>query len=420
MSLASLSVEQENAFALSLYRQLSVKASAAKLDNAMLCPGGVTRLLRAIHAGAKGRTASEIAGAIGLDAKASMAEAPAPAAGSDVLKVASALWADPAVPFLPGYEQTVKDALGAHAASVPLAKDAEAARQTINQWAAEQTGGNIQELLKRGDLRGAQLVLTDAAWFKDSWKSAFKPERTTDAEFTLPDGKKRLVAFVADTRAARVGATPDGEILALPFAAPRYECLCVLPAMRSKESAGSALLRFERELKPETLAAFHAALAEQPHVDMQLPKLDLKGLAADLISPLQALGIKTAFTNAADLSGMTEKGADLKIGVFRQDTAFRLDESGAEASAATTAVMITKSAISPVKPVIFHANRPCLFLIRDTETGGIVFIIRCATPAEAAHPTPSSTVPVEPPAKPDATPPGGEAKPPGATSAPGN
>ncbi len=396
-----LTIDQENTVALALFRQLSGKATAAKLENAMLCPGGVTRLLRCLHTGAMGRSAAEIAKALGLDVKPSSTGAkpaalPAsPPEGASVLKVASALWSDPSVPFLPAYQQTVQAALTARVASVPLVKEPEAARQTINAWAAQETGGNIPELLKKGDLRGSRLVLTDAAWFKDSWKRAFKPEATVEAEFTLPDGGKRRVAFVADLRSARVGATPEAQVLALPFTTPRYECLCVLPTVKPKETAGAALLRFERGLKPETLTALYAALAEEQRADIQLPKLDLKGLSANLVPPLQALGIKTVFTDDADFSGMSEKGAKLKVGVFKQETAFRLDESGAEASAATAAVMVTKSAIAAVKPIVFHADRPCLFLIRDTESGAIVFLIRCAAPPEAPKPAAASAAPPE-------------------------
>lgn len=373
----SLSVEQENAFTFRLFNALPSAGGEGGIENAILCPGGVSRLLRALEFGARGATADEIAKTLDLGPTTRMAAPPLPPA--DVLKIASGIWCDPAHPFLPSYEQGVKKSLGASATIVPLVKEPETARKTINTWASDHTGGNIPELLKPGALDGAILVLTDAAWFKDSWLKQFDPKRSVVEKWTKSDGTAGEAKYVADTRNAKAGRTDAGEVLSLPFASPRYEFLCILPAMKAGETPGAALRRLEKDLKPETLKAFDAVLVDRPRVDIRLPKLNLKGLSTNLIPPLQALGITTAFSERADFSGMTKIGSDLEVGVFKQDTLFRLDETGAEAVAVTVAVMMRAMAI-PGEPVPFHADRPCLMVIRDTETKEIIFLIRCAVP----------------------------------------
>lgn len=388
LSIPGLNAEQDFAFTLALFRQTSAKFSPKDLPNAVLCPGGVVRLLQALHAGSTGSTQKQIAGALKFDPKGAHATAPTLPA---VMKQASAAWTDPSNKLKPAFQQSIKTALAATAESVPLQKDPEVARKTINSWAADHTGGNIKELLKPGDMKGARLVLTDAAWFKDSWRAGFKAERSVTADFTFPDGKKQPARFVADRRKALYAKTALAEVVAIPFASARYQCVCLLPLLLkdSNELPAAALLRLERKLEPGLLSDLFATLAEK-EIDLRLPKLDLQDLATNIKPLLQSLGIKDLFTDAADLSPMCEGGKDLKVGAFKQVAAFKLDEQGAEAAAATAVVVITKSAVIRPEVVVFHADRPCLFLIRDLEASTLALIVRCTAPMSAQGKEPAT------------------------------
>jgi serpin B len=58
-----------------------------------------------------------------------------------------------------------------------------------------------------------------------------------------------------------------------------------------------------------------------------------------------------------------------------------VNEKGAEAAAATAVIMVPKKAIE-TRPFIpeFRADRPFLFLIRDRESGTILFLGRVTQP----------------------------------------
>jgi serpin B len=56
----------------------------------------------------------------------------------------------------------------------------------------------------------------------------------------------------------------------------------------------------------------------------------------------------------------------------------RVDEKGAEAAAATAAVMLAGGIAEPPKE--FKVDRPFLFMIRDARTGLIYFIGRVSNP----------------------------------------
>jgi serpin B len=96
-----------------------------------------------------------------------------------------------------------------------------------------------------------------------------------------------------------------------------------------------------------------------------------------LNAPLQALGMRTAFEPQADFSALTRSEA-LFISLVQHEAFIDVNEAGTEAAAAT-AVAMTRSA--GFMPAVFRADRPFLFLLRDTESGLVLFMGRLARPA---------------------------------------
>ena len=86
-----------------------------------------------------------------------------------------------------------------------------------------------------------------------------------------------------------------------------------------------------------------------------------------------------AFSAGADFSGITGK-KDLFISDVIHKAFVSVDEAGTEAAAAT-AVIMELTAV-PETPVEVTLNRPFIFLIRDIETGAILFVGRVMNPGE--------------------------------------
>ena len=57
-----------------------------------------------------------------------------------------------------------------------------------------------------------------------------------------------------------------------------------------------------------------------------------------------------------------------------------MNEEGTEAAAATAVVMTKAEAIRRYPPIIFRADHPFLFLIRDNKSGSILFMGRVMNP----------------------------------------
>ena len=93
-----------------------------------------------------------------------------------------------------------------------------------------------------------------------------------------------------------------------------------------------------------------------------------------LSDTLAAMGMPLAFSGAADFSGMTGN-RDLFISEVVHKAFVAVDEDGTEAAAATGVVMPTSM------PPDLTIDRPFIFLIRDIDTGAILFVGRVLDPA---------------------------------------
>ena len=91
------------------------------------------------------------------------------------------------------------------------------------------------------------------------------------------------------------------------------------------------------------------------------------------------LGMVDPFTpGSADFTGINTVG-DLYISDVIHKAFIGVDEFGTEAAAATAVVMDNASV--PDEPVPFTVDRPFLFLIRDIQTGAILFVGRVVDPS---------------------------------------
>ena len=104
------------------------------------------------------------------------------------------------------------------------------------------------------------------------------------------------------------------------------------------------------------------------------------------------MGFAAAFERAADFSDATDDPDGLQIDQVIHQSFVRVDEKGAEAAAATAAIML--AAGIPEPPKEFKVDRPFLFMIRDTRTGLIYFIGRVSNPTghSAALPLEAGTI----------------------------
>jgi serpin B len=113
-------------------------------------------------------------------------------------------------------------------------------------------------------------------------------------------------------------------------------------------------------------------------VDLTMPRFEFDS-EFSLKDTLTDMGMTDAFSpDDADFSGMT-RDSELFIADVVHKAFVSVDEAGTEAAAATAVVIPVGDGFEP--PVEVTVDRPFIFLIRDIETGAILFIGRVLDPA---------------------------------------
>lgn len=366
-------IENNAFFALDLYNQLRLEDG-----NLFFSPYSVSVALAMTYAGARGETESQMARVMRFDlpqndlhpAFASLQKiiADAEAKGNIQLKVANSLWPQTGYPFLETYLNLVKAHYGVSITALDYVNNAEATRQIINNWVEGQTEKKIRELIAKGKLDAlTRLVLTNAIYFKGDWATQFDVKMTEDDDFWSPQSKVK-VPMMTRQGVYRYTETDDLQILELPYKGNTLSMLVLLPHDKD------GLPRIENQLTPASLSKATTRMFEQD-VIVHLPKFKVES-AFTLNDVLVTLGMSDAFNDKADFSGM-DGSKWLSIGFVLHKAFIDVNEEGTEAAAATVVIMRSKGISSPAE---FRADHPFLFLIRENQTGSILFMGKVVKP----------------------------------------
>jgi serpin B len=389
-------VRDHTDFALALHR-----AQVGHTDgdeNLVFSPYSISTAFSMVWPGTRGVTADEIADGLrfGLEEEAfhqaSNRLARRLAARNDVvleppaegeeplepptLRIVNDVWALEGYPYVPAYLDLLARHYGAGLWIVDFVREAEAARLAINDYIAALTNERIEELLPADSITAlTRLVLTNAIYFKAGWRFTFDEDLTAEAVFTRLDGSEvtvdrmRLLLDDDELPHALVG---DDEVIELPYLGEELSMVILLPAAGTFAS-------FEQELDVDRLEALLAALELKPG-RLDLPRFEMRS-SIDLVPLLQELGIEAAFEPAlADFSGLSESTDIERLfisGAFHEGY-IAVDEQGTEAAGATAVVIGTDS--EPTEWFDMRVDRPFLFLIRDRETGVVLFMGRVVDP----------------------------------------
>lgn len=358
-------------FGIGLYRKLGERPG-----NLFLSPASVSMALGMVHAGAEGETAAEMeralrypSGAVHEGMADLLRSLPIESEGRR-LSLANALWVQQSFDLKPSYLEQIRRHYGGGARQVDFIGAPVEALAAVNRWAEEQTAGRIKTILQRENINErTRLVLTNAVYFKADWLHPFQAAQTRPRPFRLAGGGSVSVPMMRQRSSFRLLETPSFEAVELPYKGEELSMLLFLP----KE--GSSLGQFEQALDGQALRGWAEQLAASQRSDLELvvPKLELEARAS-LVPQLQALGMRRAFTQMAELGGMSD--ARLYLSDVLHQTYLRVDEKGTEAAAVTAGLAEIVS-----RPREFHADRPFFFVIRDNRTGTLLFLGRIERPS---------------------------------------
>lgn len=363
-------VAGQTEFGLDLYRRLG-----AEPGNLFLSPASVSMALGMVHAGAEGETAAEMeralrypTGAVHEGMADLLRRIPIAEEGRRV-SLANALWVQQDFALKPGYLDGIRRHYAGGARPVDFVGAPGQAIATVNRWAEEQTAGRIKGILQPENItERTRLVLTNAVYFKADWLRPFQASQTRARPFRPAGGGSVPVPMMRQRGMFRLLDMPTFEAVEMPYKGEELSMLLFLP----KES--SSLKQFEQGLEAAALGGWVDRLraAERTDLELVVPKLELE-TRASLVPQLQALGMRRAFTQMAQLGGISD--GRLYLSDVLHQTWLRVDEKGTEAAAVTAGLAEIVS-----MPREFHADRPFFFAIRDNRSGTLLFIGRIERP----------------------------------------
>ncbi len=370
-----------NEFALDLYEKV---CGIQESDNIFFSPYSISSALGMTYAGARGQTSVEMAEVLHFTlpvestnrAFHSLTEtlSSGDLSGADsgdpfTLSISNGLWVQDGFSLLDEYVAEVTRYYSAAVRNLDFINDSEGSRETINEWVAESTLNRILDLIPPGVLKeDTRVVLTNAVYFKASWRKPFDEHFTKDAPFSLVDGSTIDVPMMSQTDFFSYVATEGCKAVELEYAAGNASMLILLP--------DGDIGQFQQEFDAVKLETIRRRLSFC-NVYLSMPRFEFSR-SMQLSQMLRTLGMESAFGGGADFSGFTGS-PDLFISEVLHKAFVKVDETGTEAAAATAVVMgITAM---PPQPVQMNIDRPFMFFILDRESGSIVFMGRVMDPS---------------------------------------
>jgi len=373
-------VEGNSAFAFELYQALKGEES-----NLFYSPYSISLALAMTYAGARNETAEQMADTLQfmleqdrlhpafnwLDAElASRGEG---AEGKDGegfrLNIVNAIWGQKDYEFLSDFLDVLAENYGAGLRILDFITETEKSRLTINDWVSDQTEGRIEDLIPQGAIDAlTRLVLTNAIYFNAAWDHPFNGNITADGPFYLLDGGQVIVSMMKQTESFGYTEGEGYQAVELQYDGNELSMVILLPEAGQFEA-------FEEGLQAQQVDAIINDL-HPTEVTLTMPQFEFDS-GFSLKDTLAGMGMPIAFSGGADFSGMTGN-RELSISDVIHKAFVAVDEAGTEAAAATAVIM--KLTAVPEPPVEVTIDRPFIFLIRDIDTGAILFVGRVMNP----------------------------------------
>ena len=363
-------------------------ASLAEGENIAISPLSIGLAFGMLDAGATGPVADALDGlfayrvadvprleafnSLGLLASSDPADFPATGEdepGHAIVRVANRVFTDTDFAPLDTYREDLSRYFGAGAQTEPLSTDGEKSAKDINAWVSDRTEGLIPRVVTRDAFDGlSRLTLVNTLYMKAQWQAPFETDATFDESFMLGDGSSVDVPMMHS--GATYGEVYQGDgfvAAALPYAYGELEMTLILPDAGAYGDVESAL-------DSALLDEIDGGASTQDYM-LTMPKFtatsttDLRAVIED------SLGVDGLFGTV----GLDGIGPGLEVTGAVHATKVIVDEDGTEAAAATAIMAGTTSAQEPPALEI-RADHPFLYVIRDTDTGAVLFVGRVLDP----------------------------------------
>lgn len=279
------------------------------------------------------------------------------------LNTSNSLWVGLDEQLKPDFLSAARDYYQASVEAVDF-KNADEASKKINLFVENKTEKKIKNLLSPAAIDPlTKLILVNTIYFKANWQNGFKVENTHEKPFTASTGHQVQADMMSQTTHFNYFEDPEVQALEMKYEGDEISMVVILPKTGTSVPA----------MDPARLSKIMGSRFTNEQVTVSLPKFKFES-SYQMKGDLSALGMQTAFTNAADFSGISEFHL-LKIAEVIHKAYIEVEEKGTEAAAATAVIMTEITSVSRYDPPKnFNANHPFMFVIRHNASGAILFM----------------------------------------------
>ncbi|XP_047430287.1 alpha-1-antitrypsin homolog [Mugil cephalus] len=358
-------------FAFGLYKSLNAKVAAGK--NIFFSPLGISTALSMVSDGARGDTHSQLFSSLGYstlnqtqvnEGYEHLFHLLGQSQESQQLDVGNAVAVRNGFSPLKKFLDDIKQFYSGAIFNVDFTKSEEAAAE-INQLISSKTKGMIKDMVKDLDPAMA-MVLINYVYFRGQWEKPFDANMTQKADFHVDDTTKVQVDMMK--RTGRYDFYQDSEnhtsVVMLPYKG-NTSMMIVLPDEGKMKEVEDSICK-------DHLLHWHDSLFRN-NVNLHMPKFSISAQAS-LEDTLKEMGIKDAFADNADFSGISEE-VKLQVSKVSHQAVLSVDETGTEAAAATTIEVMPMS-----MPETIALNRPFMVFILEHSTRSILFMGKINNP----------------------------------------
>ncbi|KAL2081792.1 hypothetical protein ACEWY4_021610 [Coilia grayii] len=367
-------LRQPNAdFAFALYKKLSVMPEFQS-KNIFFSPFSISMALSMLALGAKGETFSQLYQALGY---AEMTPETVNGAYEHMVHMLGhvkemQLDVSNAVALKIGAEvedKFLEDAKHYYASklfTVDFTKP-ETAKEEINKYIAQQTNNTITDMVQEVD-PSTLMMLINCITFRGEWETFFRSDLTKKADFHVDENTTVRVDMMTSNDVYELYEDKENftTVIRLPYKGSASMIIVLPDEGKMKE--------VEDSISTSLFRHWIGAMKNWP-VTLHMPKSSVSGKYS-LQDTLQAMGIVTAFSDAADFSGMTSMA--VKVSKVEHQTDLSVHEKGTEASAATTVEILIRSGRPPLSVV--NINRPFFVFITEPSSKTILFMGKISNP----------------------------------------
>ena len=349
------SAGSKTGFSLSFFKE--VNKISGKAENVVVSPYSAGVALSMLMDGALGQTKVELSNALNgcFFGKENLG-----GGDSVVVKSANSVWIDSDFSVRNRYVALLQKDYDALVETLRFSDPATV--KAINNWCSENTEGKIDEII--GELTpGDVMVLINALYFNAPWEDEFDASMTSKVDFFGLSGTSDVDMMYR--KGGYMYAEYQGcQMIELPYKGSTYSMYVMLPPEGFDINA--VIPYINEKVFDEAMAMLAPA-----QVKFRMPKAKIEtGLVLNDV--LGNMGVKSAFTAAADFKGISEMGP-LVLSQVKQKCYIDIAEAGTEAAAVTVATVRMTSVRPEPDLKVMTVDRPYIFVIADRAASDILF-----------------------------------------------